>query len=235
MKQSSYGSSRFQRFINGRGFYAVLAACLLSVGGIALALVGQGLFTDAPSDVSEPPASQAEPVEQVVTNQPDDRTTTTTTTTAATTTTTTTKAADLYVLPFGNLLQKAYSAGQPAYCETMGDWRLHNGADFAGDLEQPVKALARGTVLSIEEDAMWGNVITIDHGMDVFSRYCGVKASVKQGEAVDVGKVIGKLVEIPCESAVAPHLHLEITVDGQIVDPVETLGREVRYPDAATE
>jgi murein DD-endopeptidase MepM/ murein hydrolase activator NlpD len=224
-------TSRFKRFVNGRGFYVALAACLLAVGGLAVATFGETLFVAKEGESS--PDSQTKPVEQIVSDLPDDRKTTTTTTTV-TTTTATTVAADLYILPFGNLVQKAYSDGKLAYSVTMGSWRTHDGVDFAGELGQKVKALADGKVTAIEEDPLWGTVITVDHGMGVVSRYFGVKASVKVGGSVKVGDVLGTLVAIPCESSEAPHLHLEMSIDGKAVDPVAAIGLEVRYTEEET-
>lgn len=224
-------SSRFKRFISGRGFYIALAVCLLAVGGIAVATFGQTLFVTESGDTSEP-TSEIKPVEQLVSDQPDDRKTTTITTTeAATTTTTVVSAADLYILPFGNAVQKAYSDGKPAYSLTMGDWRIHDGTDFAGELGTAVKALADGEVTAVTEDPFWGIGITVDHGMGVVSRYYGVEAQIKVGDEVEVGQVIGTLTTVPCEASDEPHLHLEMTVDGQSVDPVLALGREVRYTE----
>ena len=223
-----HDTSRFKRFINGRGFYAALAVCLLAVGGIAVATFGETLFVTQPEDTSEP-SSQIKPVEQIVSDQPDDRKTTTATTTASTTTTTTAAAADLYILPFGNMVQKAYSDGSPTYSLTMGDWRVHDGTDFSGELDTPVKALADGEVTAVTQDPLWGNGVVIDHGMGVVSRYFGVQPSVKTGDTVKVGDTIGKLMSIPCEASDEPHLHLEMTIDGHTVDPVLALGREVRY------
>ena len=224
------GESRFQRFINGRGFYAVLAVCLLAVGGVAAALVSRGLTGDQDPAVSEPPLSDAAPVEQVVTNQPDDRTTTATQA-PATTATTQAATADLYVLPFGNLVQKVYSDGAPAYSVTMNDWRVHNGADYEGEIGESVRAIADGTVLAVENDPLWGTVVRIDHGLDVISTYCGVKSALAVGTNVKVGQTIGTLEEIPCESAQKPHLHLELTVDGKTADPVTAIGLDVRYAE----
>ncbi len=228
-------TSRFKRFINGRGFYIALAVCLLAVGGAAIATFGQTLFVRENGESSSPNASMT-PVEQIVTDVPDDRKTTTTTATSTTTTTTTTAVADLFILPFGNAVQKAYSDGQPAYSLTMGDWRTHDGTDFAGELGQKVKALADGKVTAVTESPMWGTVITVDHGMEVISRYYGVKPAVKAGDSVKVGDQLGTLIEIPCESADAPHLHLEMSIDGKTVDPVAAIGLEVRtVEDAANE
>lgn len=224
-------SSRFKRFINGRGFYVALAACLLAVGGAAVATFGETLFVREGGEAS--PNSQTTPVEQIVSDLPDDRKTTTTTTTTAAATTTTTAAADLYILPFGNAVQKAYSDGHPAYSLTMGDWRTHDGVDFAGELGQKVKTLADGKVTAVTDSPLWGTVITVDHGMDVISRYYGVKSAVKAGDSVKVGDVLGSLIAIPCESADAPHLHLEMSIDGITVDPVAAIGLEVRTVEAA--
>ena len=236
MKESRYGRSRFSNFLRSNGVYLALAASLLAVGGVAVAGLGQQLF-HSPTESSAPPEEQ---VEQNVTGQPDDRTTTTTitTTTAATTTATTTtteKAPDLYVLPLSNTVQKPCSVDAPLYSETMGDWRIHTGADFAGSEGQKVKTVARGTVSAVEQDPMWGGVITVDHGVGVVSRYCGVTPSVRVGDQLDVGDSIGTLSTAPCECALPAHLHLEMTVDGQPVDPVAALGLEVRYADTTDE
>lgn len=234
MKHASYGGgSRFQRFLNGNGFYVTIAACLLAIGGAAVALVGQNLSRE-PATESTPPVSQSEPVGQVITNQPDDRTTTTTAATTTTkATTTTTAAPDLYVLPIGNLVQKAYGNGVPTYSVTMQDWRVHDGVDFAGEDGQTVRAIARGTVKSVEEDPLWGEVLVIDHGVEVLSRYCGVHPSVKVGDKVDAGDTLGNLSAIPCESAQGAHLHLEMSVDGKLLDPATALGKEMRYEEGA--
>jgi len=227
-KDTINGTSRFKRFMNGRGFYVTLAACLLAAGGITVATFGEALF------VSESATSQPEegprPVEQPVSDLPKP-TTTVPTTTRPTTTTTAPQAADLYVLPMGNLVQKPFGDGQPMYCETMQDWRLHEGVDFAGEKGQTIKALADATVVSVTEDPLWGGIITLDHGMDVLSVYYGVAPTVKQGDTVKVGAPVGTLQEIPCECAQGAHLHLEMSIDGSRVDPVKALGRDVRYAE----
>ena len=114
----------------------------------------------------------------------------------------------------------------------MQDWRLHYGADFAGEEGQSVKAMAPGTVVSVENDALWGGVIEIDHGLGVVSRYCGAKPIVKVGDAVEGGAPIGDLQTVPCECAQPPHLHLEMLVDGFPIDPVSVITADVRYADS---
>ena len=219
-------TSRFKRFINGNGFYAALAVCLLAVGGVAFAAF-------SPSrERGEQESRTSQPVEQVVTGQPDDRTTAppSTTQSAPTTAPATTQpqAAALYVLPLTNLVQQPFSSDAPLYSVTMGDWRTHEGTDFAGETGQKVKAVAEGKVTRIGTDPFWGEEIEIDHGVGVITLYCGVHPTVAVGETVKVGQPIGTLSEIPCESVQQPHLHLQMTVDGRAVDPVAAIGVEVR-------
>lgn len=142
-----------------------------------------GCLCRQPADSSDS-VSDTRPVEQKVSDQPDERKTTTTTTAATTSaaTTTTAPAADLYVLPLGNTLQQPYSGTELLYSVTMQDWRTHEGADFAGEQGQAVKALADGRVTAVESDVFWGERVTIDHGTGVQSTYCGLKPTVKAGD-----------------------------------------------------
>ena len=48
-----------------------------------------------------------------------------------------------------------------------------------------------------------------------------------------MGDIIGNLSEIPCESLEGSHLHLEITADGKLIDPINAIGQEVRYTEGA--
>ncbi len=228
MELSIHGTSRFKRFINGKGYYVALSVALVSVVGAGALLFGERLFVS--KSIEQP--SDIQPVEQIVTDQPDDRNTTattTSTTTAATTSKTEPTTADLYVLPFGNLVGKAYSDGKPAYSLTMGDWRTHNGTDFNGNLGDAVKAIADGKITAVFHDPLWGDTVVIDHGLGVVSRYCGVKSTMKAGSVVKVGQTLGVLTTVPCESADESHLHLEMTIDEKAVDPVSAIGIEVRY------
>lgn len=222
-RKTIHGTSRFKRFIEGRGFYVALATCLLATGGIAVATFGETLFVSQQKD--DTPSQIERPVEQVVTGEPDDRKTTTASTT---TTTTSAPAADLYVLPMGNTVLKPYSEGAPLYSQTMKDWRTHDGTDFVGEDGQEVRALADGTVTDVSTHPLWGGCVTIDHGLGVLSYYFGVEPSVAKGNAVKVGAAIGRLATSPCEAGEQDHLHLEMTVDGVRVDPVKAIGREVR-------
>ena len=221
MRKNAGGHSRFYRFFRNNGVFVALAVSLLAVGGVLAVTLGKEIVSQQPVET---------PVEQIVTNQPDDRTTTTTE--APTTTTAEAEETDaLYVLPLTNTVQKVFSVTEPLYSDTMADWRVHTGTDFAGEEGQEVKAITDGTVESIQSDPLWGEVLIIDHGVGVKSRYCVISASVAVGDTVELCDVIGTLAEVPCESAQPSHLHFEMLVDGQPVDPVSAIALEVRYAE----
>lgn len=229
MQEYSKGSKRARKFLVRNGIYLVLAFSLLAVTAVIIAGVTERL--SKPDEEDSLNAQQQ--VEQKVTGQHDERVTSTTTIVTKTRTTTTkpTEAPSLYLLPLTNTVQKGFSIHEPVYCETMKDWRLHLGTDFAGEEGQTVKAVTRGTVIAVKNDPLWGGVVEIDHGVGVITRYCGVKATVKKGDVLEMGESIGDLQTIPCECAQPPHLHLEMIVDGQPIDPVAAIALDVRYAE----
>ncbi|HBL41540.1 MAG TPA: hypothetical protein DDY98_08305 [Ruminococcaceae bacterium] len=132
-----------------------------------------------------------------------------------------------FALPLSTEILKDYSDGEMVHSQTMDDWRVHNGIDFTGKKDSEVRAVQRGKITAIYEDEMWGTVVEIDHENGMTVKYCGfTKSSVlPKGTVVKKGETIGKLGEIPVESAEEPHLHIEITVDGKIVDPLAAMNR----------
>lgn len=137
----------------------------------------------------------------------------------------TTEPQTQYALPLGSFIAKDYSGDNVVYSNTMRDWRVHTGIDFGDNRGQSVLSIADGTVTDVREDAMWGVVLTIDHGDGIVAKYCGLeKDTTPQPEdTVERGVVIGKLGEIPIESKDGPHLHLEVTRDGRRIDPWKLL------------
>ena len=132
-----------------------------------------------------------------------------------------------FALPLGTQILKDYSNGEMVSSKTMNDWRVHNGIDFTGAEGAEILAIQTGTVTNVYSDEMWGIVVEIDHSNTMTAKYCGLKSgtTLKKGENVKKGGVIGKLGTIPVEQADGPHLHLEITVNGVITDPLAAMNR----------
>ena len=123
-------------------------------------------------------------------------------------------------------LTKEYSE-KIVYNETMQDYRAHTGADFMARKGEAVFSISEGIVDVIYEDDMFGNVIKVTNGSySVY--YCGVNSDVgvREGDAVTRGQVIAQVGEIPSEKEDDSHIHIEIRVGGNLIDPMTVIDNE---------
>ncbi len=132
-----------------------------------------------------------------------------------------------FALPMGTDIINDYSNGEMVESKTMGDWRIHNGVDFAGSAGNEVVAVAKGRVSKVYDDIFWGTVVEIDHGNGMTAKYCGLKSGscLAEGSEVEKYDKIGTLGHIPVEISEEDHLHLEILIDGENVDPLKALNK----------
>lgn len=130
-----------------------------------------------------------------------------------------------YKYPLSEKTIKGYSE-ELVLDETMGDYRAHAAIDFAGKKDDEVVAINDGLVLNVYTDNLYGTCVEIDHGGKLVVKYCGLKSTaVKKGAYVNIGNLIGTVGTVPCESTVAPHIHLEAKLDGQSVNPLDVMGK----------
>lgn len=130
------------------------------------------------------------------------------------------------LLPVGTEIIRDYSGGQPVFSETLGEWRVHNGVDFGGEAGKDVSAAADGIITEVTEDSYWGTVIVLDLGTGTRLRYCGMDSpAIASGDSVKRGDILGKVGEIPVESADKPHIHLEVIENDLYSDPLVFFGR----------
>ena len=98
----------------------------------------------------------------------------------------------------------------------------HKGCDIAVQGETPVRAAGEGLVEFAGEDAVFGNMIIINHGSGISSLYGhNSKLSVLRGDSVKKGQIIAYSGNSGNSSA--PHLHFEISRNGRQVDPLTFL------------
>ena len=128
-----------------------------------------------------------------------------------------------YGLPVNGEVLLAFSGSDQVYNETLGDWRTHNGTDYACVSGGSILASAAGTVTAAYSDALWGGVVEVTDAEGRVWKYCGVSdAAVEQGDTVATGALLGRPGAIPTESG-ALHLHLEC-IDGETwLDPAEII------------
>ena len=101
---------------------------------------------------------------------------------------------------------------------------FHSGVDIDAEAGQQVRATADGTVLSARYSGNFGNLVTVDHGFGIGTRYGHLsRFAVAEGQRIRRGDVVG-LVGSTGRST-SPHLHYEITLDGRPANPLRLLSQ----------
>ncbi len=106
---------------------------------------------------------------------------------------------------------------------------LHTGLDFQADRGTPILAAAGGVVVAQEFHPEYGNMIEIDHGNDLITRYAHAsKTLVKKGDLVKQGQKIGEVGSTG--RSTGTHLHFEVLVQGVFQDPEKFLAAGRKLP-----
>ena len=99
---------------------------------------------------------------------------------------------------------------------------FHPGLDIAADTGAPIAAAAAGRVISAGPDGGYGNLIVLDNGGGITTRYAHCsQIYARVGEAVNAGETIGAVGSTGASTG--PHLHFEVRVGTQPVDPARYL------------
>ena len=230
----------FKSFIKGKGFYIALLLCLLGAAGATFYSVNSALDkitsepditenanknesnvsigdvvseTEKESEETEAPIKDAE-----IEEQPEDKET----------------AVDpqnpIYIMPINGEIINSFSEHQVVKNQTLGDWRTHDGIDIKAGITTPVKAVSDGTVSKVYEDSIYGTTVVISHYGGVESYYSNLNklTSVKEGQSVSIGQVIGSVGSTAiAEASLQEHLHFAVKVDGEWADPFKTMGIKV--------
>ena len=97
--------------------------------------------------------------------------------------------------------------------------KFHSGMDFSANPGTDVYATGNGTVVSAGWETAYGNTIEINHGFGYRTRYAHLQSiKVKVGQKVVRGEVIGGVGS--SGKSTGPHLHYEVVVKGEKVNPV---------------
>jgi murein DD-endopeptidase MepM/ murein hydrolase activator NlpD len=100
----------------------------------------------------------------------------------------------------------------------LGRLALHPGVDFVQDYGAEIHATAGGRVVHAGPMGGYGDMVEIDHGNGLATRYGHMsEILVEEGQEVKAGAVLGRLGSTG--RSTGPHLHYEVRVDGEPVDP----------------
>ena len=128
-----------------------------------------------------------------------------------------------FIRPVDGKVIEEFSDNNLIYNVALRDWRTHNGIDLEAEAGTQVLAAANGVVEEIYDSSM-GTSVLIDHQNGYKTLYANLdeSTSIKKGDEVAEGDVIGVVGNTALADATdLPHLHFEITKDGENINPSE--------------
>lgn len=103
-----------------------------------------------------------------------------------------------------------------------GTAAMHAGVDIPGPVGTPIYATADGVVDHADRQGGYGNMVEIDHGKGIATRYGHLsRILVASGTHVTRGQLIALMGSTG--RSTGPHLHYEVRIDGHAVNPVPFL------------
>lgn len=224
-------SGRLDKFFAGKGFYIVLALCVIVIGISAYSLAkGADTATDglnpgmsaaqqtrSPEPSAQPPVSTKAPKPVDAPNEEDVVSAGTLTQDDVWPEQTT------WRWPVSGEIERGYSVEALSYDVTMADWRTHDGVDILAQQGEVVVAAGDGEVVSVTQDDLYGTTVIIDHGNGIKTTYSNLAdtPTVAAGDKVKRGDVIGSVGKTAlCEIGQGSHMHFAMSRDGASVDPM---------------
>lgn len=99
-----------------------------------------------------------------------------------------------------------------------GQMAFHEGLDFVAEVGTPIYAAASGIVTAAERTPDYGNIVKVDHGDGVETRYAHAsRLLVKAGQRVEKGQLIAEIGNTG--RSTGAHLHFEVRHNGAALDP----------------
>ena len=103
-----------------------------------------------------------------------------------------------------------------------GETAFHPGLDISAEHGAPIHAPADGVVESAAFNGNYGNLITLDHGFGLVTRYGHLsRYAVSAGQQIRRGDLIGHVGSTG--RSTSPHLHYEVLVNGRLTNPLRLL------------
>ena len=105
-----------------------------------------------------------------------------------------------------------------------GSRDFHAGLDISADYGQPVRATATGAVTSARHSGDFGNLVVLDHGFGISTRYGHLsRFAVAEGQQIHKGDIVGYIGSTG--RSTSPHVHYELLLNGRPANPLRLLGQ----------
>ncbi len=105
----------------------------------------------------------------------------------------------------------------------------NSGVDYVLNETFDVVSVLDGTVTSVKDDELAGKTVEVKHDNDYVTVYQSLsEVVVKKGDTLKQGDIIGKSGTNKLDSDIGNHLHFELYINGQIVNPADYIDKEIK-------
>lgn len=209
MNESPYNKNKGNNVLAGKGFYLVLAFCLIGAGAAAWAAASRTVGdvnrqnSSIVEQLSQAEGGKVEWVEpeeqQTARSTPDIPKESASSSSAPSSPSSAASSSEptvatgqsaqqvpldkpqpsVFMLPIEGSVLSDYSDGKLVKNETLKVWRTHDGVDIKAAKGSEVKCAADGQVSKVYEDPLWGMVVEVEHTGGLVSIYCGLEKPAK--------------------------------------------------------
>ena len=135
------------------------------------------------------------------------------------------------VSPVTGKIYRAHDLTLPVYSATLNEYRVHNGIDVLTGAGSDVAAMASGVITEISDHPLLGHSVSVLHAGGLSTVYRNLVPEEVDGITVGASVLSGQLLGHVGDSAMTecsdePHLHLEMTLAGVSVDPLDYIPEE---------
>ena len=104
----------------------------------------------------------------------------------------------------------------------------NSGIDYRQDEVFEVISILDGEVIDVSDKELLGKSVTIRHNNEIISVYQSLsEVNVKKGDQVSISQIIGKSGTCELNKELNNHLHFELSIKGQLVDPENYYGKKL--------
>ncbi len=105
----------------------------------------------------------------------------------------------------------------------------NSGVDYVAKEKFTISSILSGTVIAVKTDDLLGNIVEVKHGNNLISVYQGLtNVSVKTNDILTQGQQIGTSGTNKINQQLGNHLHFELYYQGQVVNPEEYYGKQLK-------
>ncbi len=222
-----FNSQKIKAFFKKNMYYMIMGVSVLAIGAmitVAVVASNNSNKVETPNEVVNPGNTTPTPDQNTPVVTPPDSTTPDTDVSTPPVEEQPTPIVFKAPVESGTVI-KDYVMDTLVWCNTLKQYQVHSGIDYAAGENLDVFCAYDGTVKSVSYDALNGNVVVVSHGNGLETTYSSLSEPVvAEGQKVYKGTKLGEVsTSSTKEMADGAHVHFSVSLNGEVVSPYDYL------------